>query len=412
MTDASGVTNYTYDTRDRLLTKAAPGAGTLTYTYNAANMLSLKSSNVGGASMTYAYDQLNRLASVTDASGVTTYSYDAVGNLGGFAYPNGVSTSYNYNTLNRLTQMQSTCATGAGCGTPGTIIASYAYTIGPAGNRLSVAELSGRTVNYTYDDLYRLTSETISGSASQNGAIGYQYDSVGNRLQRNSTVPAIPATGLLNYDANDRTSTDPYDNNGNLLNGGVGSNVYDFENRLVQAGGVKIAYDGDGNRVSETVAGVTTKYLVADQNLTGYAQVMDELQGTTVTRAYSYGLELINERQTVSGTPKTSFYGFDGHGSVRFLTNATGAVTDTYDYDAFGNLLSQTGTTPNNYLFAGEQFDPVLGIYYNRARYYDQRAGRFWTRDIEKENVFDPLTLHAYLYANVDPVKQDRSKRE
>jgi hypothetical protein len=31
----------------------------------------------------------------------------------------------------------------------------------------------------------------------------------------------------------------------------------------------------------------------------------------------------------------------------------------TYDYDAFGNLIHQTGSTPNNYLFAGEQFDPT-----------------------------------------------------
>src|SRR6185295_14742776 len=126
--------------------------------------------------------------------------------------------------------MQSNCGTSAGCGVPGTAIAGYGYTLGPAGNRLSVAELSGRTVTYGYDDLYRLTSESVSGAASQNGAISYQYDAVGNRVQRNSTVPAIPATGLLNYDANDRTSTDPYDANGNLLNAGSASNVYDFEN--------------------------------------------------------------------------------------------------------------------------------------------------------------------------------------
>jgi len=41
--------------------------------------------------------------------------------------------------------------------------------------------------------------------------------------------------------------------------------------------------------------------------------------------------------------------------------------TDTYDYDAFGNLINSTGSTPNNCLFAGEQFDPALGVYYNRA---------------------------------------------
>jgi len=133
MTDASGATNYTYDTRDRLLTKASP-AGTLIYTYdNAGNTLSLKSSNTGGASMTYGYDALNRVTSVTDASGATNYSYDPVGNLSGYTYPNGVSTTYTYDALNRLTNMQSTCASGTGCGAAGTAISSYGYTLGAAG---------------------------------------------------------------------------------------------------------------------------------------------------------------------------------------------------------------------------------------------------------------------------------------
>jgi RHS repeat-associated protein len=414
LADASGTTNYTYDSRDRLLTKAAP-AGTLTYTYDAAgNALSLASSNAGGASMSYGYDALNRLSSVTDPSGVTTYSYDAVGNLSGYTYPNGVATSYSYDTLNRLTNMQSTCNTaGPSCATPGTAISSYAYSLGAAGNRLSVAELSGRTVTYGYDDLYRLTSENVAGDPkSNNGAVTYTFDSVGNRMQRTSTLPGVVATGLLNYDANDRTSTDPYDPNGNLLSSGAGSNVYDFENRLVKAGGVQIVYDGDGNRVNETIATTTTSYLVADQNLTGYAQVLDELQGGAVSRTYSYGLELISQNLT-GNAQGPNFYGFDGHGSVRFLTSAAGVITDTYDYDAFGNLLSSTGSTPNNYLFAGEQFDPSLGIYYNRARYYDQRQGRFWTMDAFEGDSDVPLSLHKYVYTSANPVsRNDRNGNE
>ncbi|HEY6248722.1 MAG TPA: RHS repeat-associated core domain-containing protein [Candidatus Angelobacter sp.] len=404
MSDASGITAYTYDQRDRLLTKANP-LGTLTYAYDAAgNMLSLKSSNTGGASMTYGYDPLNRLASVQDASGTTAYSYDVVGNLGGYAYPNGVQTSYTYNSLNRLTNMQSMCGSAAApsCGAPGTPIASYAYTLGAAGNRLSVTELSGRTVQYGYDDLYRLTSETISGAASQNGTISYVYDAVGNRKQLNSTVAAIPS-GLLNYDANDRLTTDGYDANGNTINNGGIGNVYDFENHMVRHDSVVIGYDGDGNRVQETVAGVTTSYLVADQNLTGYAQVMDELQSGAVSRTYSYGLFLISQK-LVASSQQLSFYGFDGHGSVRFLTSSTGAVTDTYDYDAFGNLISSTGSTPNNYLFAGEQFDPPVGIYYNRARYYDERSGRFWSMDTWEGDPQAPMSLHKYLYAGSNPI--------
>ncbi len=101
---------------------------------------------------------------------------------------------------------------------------------------------------------------------------------------------------------------------------------------------------------SETVGGVTTSYLVDTANPTGYAQVVDEVQSGTVTRTYAYGLERISENQKISSAWTPSFYGYDGHGSVRQLTNTAGAVTDTYDHDAFGNLVSSTGTTPNVYL--------------------------------------------------------------
>ena len=406
MADASGNTTYSYDERDRLLAKATP-LGTLTYTYDAGgNLRSVRSSNPGGASSDYAYDTLNRLISTRDATGSTSYGYDVVGNLSAVTYPNGTSSSYTYNSLNRLTQVQGLCTTGSGCGSPGAQLASYTYTLGPAGNRLSVSELSGRSVSYSYDALYRLTAETVTGAAQQaNGTVGYIYDPVGNRTTRNSTLAAVAASGLINYDANDRETSNVYDNNGNLTNNGQ-LNIYDFEDRLVQRGGVSIVYDGDGNRVAETVAGVTTSYLVDTNSLTGYAQVLEELQNSAVTRSYTYGLDLISQRQTIGGLTATSFYGYDGHGSVRYLTDGTGAITDTYDYDAFGNLITSTGTTPNNYLFAGEQFDPALGIYYNRARYFDQRTGRFWSMDALERTITDPISLHKYLYAEDNPANR------
>jgi RHS repeat-associated protein len=69
--------------------------------------------------------------------------------------------------------------------------------------------------------------------------------------------------------------------------------------------------------------------------------------------------------------------------------------------------------TANNYLFAGEQFDPELGLYYNRARYLDVRAGRFWGMDTYGGTSFDPLTLHKYLYAGNNPINHsDPSGRD
>ena len=307
---------------------------------------------------------------------------DAVGNLQNFTYPNGVTSAYSYDALNRLTQMGS--AKGAAS------ISNYAYTLGAAGNRLTVAELSGRTVNYGYDSLYRLTSEAVASDPnSHNGTTSYQYDAVGNRqkLQINGVTANAYA-----YDADDRLGSDTYDSDGNTTNSFGVASAYDFENHMVQHGYVTIVYDGDGNRVAETVGGVTTNYLVDTVNPTGYAQVVDELQNGTVTRTYGYGLERINENQILNSTWTPSFYGYDGHGSVRQLTNTAGAVTDSYDYDAFGNIVKQTGSTPNTYLFAGEQYDPALALYYNRARYYNTPTGRFWSIDAYEGDDQDPLS--------------------
>ncbi|HEU4768602.1 MAG TPA: RHS repeat-associated core domain-containing protein [Pyrinomonadaceae bacterium] len=399
MTDASGTTNYTYDLLDRLLTRQTPH-GTLTYTYNAVgNVATVRSSNAEGVSVNYQYDDLNRLTSVTDnrlANGVTSYTYDPNGNLKTALYANGVQTTYTYDNLNRLTNLAA-----AGSST----IAGYTYTLGAAGNRTSVTELNGRTVNYTHDALYRLTAEGIANDPATNGAVSYAYDAVGNRLSRTSTVPGLPSSSST-YNANDQLTSDVYDANGNTTaSNGIGYN-YDSENRLTSLsdGSASFVYDGDGNRVAKTAGGVTTRYLVDTNSPTGYAQVVEELVGSSVRRQYTYGHDLISQRQLISGQREVSFYGYDGHGSVRYLTDTAGAITDTYTYDAFGVLLARTGSTPNEYLYAGEQFDPNIGFYYLRARYMNPSTGRFQTMDAFEGLKFDPASLHKYTYANANPV--------
>ena len=94
----------------------------------------------------------------------------------------------------------------------------------------------------------------------------------------------------------------------------------------------------------------------------------------------------------------------DGHGSVRQLADSTGTVTDTYAYDAWGNLIDSTGTTPNSYLYCGEQLDSATGLYYLRARYMNPTTGTFTTMDTYQGSTFDPTLLHKYLYANANPV--------
>ena len=99
------------------------------------------------------------------------------------------------------------------------------------------------------------------------------------------------------------------------------------------------------------------------------------------------------------------YYIYDGHGNTRLLTNAAGTVTDRYDYDACGNLLRKEGDTENDFLYTGEQYNANTGLYYLRARYMDPSTGTFISMDSYQGSLYDPVSLHKYLYANANPVK-------
>ncbi len=86
------------------------------------------------------------------------------------------------------------------------------------------------------------------------------------------------------------------------------------------------------------------------------------------------------------------------------MTDISGNVTDTYDYDAFGIEIATTGTTSNEYKYCGEQYDSNMGFYYLRARYMNPTSGRFQTMDSYEGNEYDPISLHKYLYANANPI--------
>ena len=323
------------------------------------------------------------------------------------------------------------------------------YKLNPSGHRRQVIE-GARTTTYGYDALYRLTSEAIAGdSHGNNGTITYTLDKVGNRLSRTSNVSALSSQTGLTYNARDELSTDTYDANGNTMQGllapslqapGSFADTYDFENRLIvrtksDGTSINISYDADGNRTQKNLLDLNnspvsaTTYLVDTNNLTGYAQVAEERKSvpTGVTlKVYTYGNQLLSCTTTLNNQPAAvSYFGFDGHGNVRELTDSTGAVTDRYDYDAFGNLVyvatidATTGkltaqspgswflnpdSSRNHYLYCGEQFDADLGLYYNRARYLNTDSGRFWSMDTYPGRRDDPASLHKYLYAYSSPV--------
>ena len=408
--DNRGMTNYVYDERDRLISRTEPDNRTISYTYDkASNILTL---TVPSGTTTYTYDGLNRLDTVKDAdNGVTDYDYDAVGNLVKTVLPNGVIKNQQYDLLNRLTYLENRNDTG--------IISSYTYTLDAMGNRVKVVENDGRTVEYTYDNLYRLTQEKITDTVAGNKTITYSFDAVGNRLEK---VDSVAGKTTYNYDKNDRLLKEilggnitqyQYDDEGNLLakveNGATTTNYeWNAKGELTavevtengETGRIEFEYDHSGIRVAIDVDGEVTRFLI-DNNQQQYAQVIEEYQTNgTVNTTYTHGWDLISQNDGANRI----YYQVDGLGSTRLMTGNNGSVIVEYDYDAYGNLTRKVGDAENNYLFAGEQFDDAVDGYYLRARYYDPNTGRFASVDPFEGYNNQPITLHDYLYAGVNPV--------
>jgi len=403
VTDKNGVTEYVYDDRDRLDYEIQPNGHRLDYDYDdAGNRIQVKVTKGDTViSVTdYTYDDLNRLETVTDAQGITTYAYDPVGNLDTVDYPNGLQEDYDYNSVNQLTVL--TIRNGEG-----DIVNSFTYGLDDTGRRDDITESDGRYTDYIYDDLYRLTGETItSGAGTQEHQASYKYDWVGNRTYE--TVNGVQTA--YDYDDNDRLKSQGgveynYDDNGNLKTetqeGATTNYHYDERQRLYSVDTptdtIDYTYNHNGIRTSQTTGGVTTDFVV-DSNR-DYSQVLLELENGTEVVRYTYGHDLISQEKGGN----TSFFLYDGLGSTRALSDSDGTITDTYDYEAFGEILNQTGSTENNYLYTGEQYDSETGNYYLRARYMSPEVGRFDSMDTWMGNNHDPITLHKYLYANASP---------
>ena len=162
---------------------------------------------------------------------------------------------------------------------------------------------------------------------------------------------------------------------------------------------ITYAYDADGNRIQTNADGQVTQYVVDSND--SLSQVVAELnQDNQVKVAYLYGDDLVSQYRG----NEINYYHYDGLGSTRVLTDNSGEVTDSYTYEAFGELVEQSGETENNYLYTGEQLDPNTGNYYLRARYYNPANGRFLSMDSFDGIPQDPITLHKYLYGSADPV--------
>jgi RHS repeat-associated protein len=244
--------------------------------------------------------------------------------------------------------------------------------------RVGAAPVQGLQYAYAYDAAGNRTQETVNG-----GITTYSYNAA------NELTQVVSPTGTATY---------TYDAAGNETSNGTDTYSYDALGQLTGAttptGSYTYVYSGDGLRYEKTGPSGSTRYYWA----LGETLTETNAQGT-VTADNLYGLNLI--ARTAGGI--TGFYLYDGHGNVVDVASGS-SILDSYRYDPFGNIISQTGSFSNPYLYAGEPYDPETGNYYLESRYYDPATGRFLTPDTLAGNPADPLNLDLYVYVDNNPL--------
>ncbi|MEW4526647.1 RHS repeat-associated core domain-containing protein [Maioricimonas sp. JC845] len=315
-------------------------------------------------SYTATYDELSRRRSVSTPAGhVLTYAYDSLSRRVELHSPAGRFT-YSYDANNRLT----------GKHRSGTSPYRNTYSYDPTSNRLLKNEDGTRTT-YSYDAANQLVT-----SLDSSGTTTYTFDADGNQQ-------------LIVAPSGNRTTT-----------------TWDFENRttlveLPDATRNTMLYEPEGLRVQLDDSTGTTKFVWDDQNYLIETDASDALVAAYTNEPRVYG-DLISQYRKTNGVWLPSSYHYDALGSTHDLTDSLESITDTYLYDAWGNIVSSTGTTENPFRYIGNvgyYLDSDTDKLYVRARIYSPTIGRWW--NIDPVGMLDGLNffLAYFVPDGIDP---------
>ncbi len=344
----------------------------------------------GALSYSYGYDSLNQLKRATDSAGNSTvFDYDLDGRRTGIARPNGVRTTYAYDTSSQVTSISHTKATA--------VLFAFSYAYDSQGSRISKTREDGTREAYTYYPDLRLaqvdygTNRTVQYSLDPLGNLTFMTDSAPFSLTESTRTGFRYNTfNQLNtktqFDAPFAVTNFAYDNNGNLLSETTGTQVkgytWDMDNRLKQITLPSLltntfGYDANGLRIQKVDSTGTTKYL-----LNGW-RVLEELDATNSAKtSYLLNQQVIDEIISFAQSGATYYPLADALGSICAIVDSTGGNVRSNSYDVYGERLASSGNGPQiAFGYTGREYDADTGMLNGRARYLNPRNGAWLSKD-------------------------------
>jgi RHS repeat-associated protein len=455
--DGSSI-SYTYEnTTSRLRNRRDEKAQNTFYEYYTDNNLkrvSYPNATVATPTVTYSYDpDYNRLASMQDGIGTTSWKYSPVGVLGAlqvsevdgpwpneavtYSYDhlqrvtnciiNGISQAFAYDSLWRITNVVN--ALGA-----------FAYSYDAATARMEdVSYPNGQKSHYEYFDnmgdrrLQRITH--TKPDLSLISRFTYGYNRVGNITNWIQEMNVLTETWGIGYDDADQllsviddqggtnflTYNYGYDPTGNRVfettNGTQRSFQYNALNELVASSDgstTNVSYEWDGEQRLTAINAGTNRSEFSYDGLGRRTQIIEKANGlsVSVTRFVWCANEMCQERTNDNSLTKQYFsqgavlpfgkvfYTRDHLGSIRELTDSPIAIRAQYRYGPYGSSKKITGDLEAEFSFTGHYLQAPSLLNLSLYRAYDSARGRWLSRDPIEENA----GLNLYLYVGNNPI--------
>jgi RHS repeat-associated protein len=413
------ITGYARDAAGRLLIKTLPDGIKVTYQYDRLGRL-IGVDDGQQHPLAFEYDRQDRLITEHQGWGSLRYRYDACGQLKRMRLPDNSVLDYRHAKGGALTDIDLN----------GTPLTRHVYQSGRERQRQQGLLLS----EYTYDDQGRLLAHAVGHQRdalfrrdyaynangnlahiadSRHGQRTYGYDALDRLIRVRHSRDELPesfahdpAGNLLMQDRPGPSQIKgnrllmqgdrhyDYDAFGNLIRERRGRAQtlvteyrYDSQHRLIgltrpDGQTASYRYDAFGRRISKTVNGETTEFFWQGDHLVAESSEREY-------RSYVYEpgtfrpLALLDGKGPQKACP--FYYQLDHLGTPQELTDYSGDIVWSAQYDAYGKIAALT-LAGDDYLnqplrFQGQYFDAESGLHYNRHRYYDPRQGRYLTPD-------------------------------